>query len=172
MKGVNQVIAMGNLGKDADVKATNSGSKVANISLGCSYSVKSGDGSWDDRTEWVRCVVWNPSDWLISQMRKGRPMHVTGRLQTRSWDDQNGNKRYATEVVVQASNVIPCNPIRNDQLNNQSAQVQHRQPAQPPPASSSQRPREDIDDEIPFAFLIGSGIALAQALLQTPGILA
>ena len=133
MRGFNQCVFLGNLGQDAEIKQTPGGQKVASISLACGYSVKNGQtGEWEDRTEWVRCVVWNPSDWLAGQMKKGRPMHVSGRLQTRSWDDQNGAKRYMTEVICNASGVIPANPIRNDQ--------QGQPPAQAPVAAQQAAP--------------------------------
>ena len=176
MKGINEVRAMGNLGRDAEIRQTHGGTAVATFSIGCSFSVKdqSAPNGWRESTEWIKVCCWSPSDWLCKQLKKGRPVHVAGRLQTRSWE-KNGEKRYSTEVVCQNSGVIPVNPIRADQTDNQSAQRQPQQ-AQPadqyPGAEESQGPPAQDDDEIPFAFLIGAGLGLARFLPLAEGFLA
>lgn len=98
--GVNKVILIGNLGQDPDFRMTGGGTAVANLRVACSDRFKSKDGEWAERTEWVSVVTFgrtaeNCRDYLA----KGRQVYVEGRLQTRSWEDKEGNKRYTTEVV-------------------------------------------------------------------------
>ena len=154
MKGVNIVIAAGNLGRDVESRLTPSGTKVATINIGCSYSVKDGSGGWTDKTEWIKAVVWSPSDWLCNQLKRGQPVHVQGRLQTRSWDDQQGQKRYATEVICNAGQVIPCAPIRAEQAGNVSSQGEGSAPRQEaaaaPSAQGDWKSKPVADDDIPF----------------------
>ena len=136
MKGINHCTFLGNLARDAEVKFTNNGNRVANFTIGCSYSIKdqNAPNGWRESTEWIKVCCWSPSDWLCKQLRKGKPLHVTGRMQTRSWEN-NGEKRYMTEINAQPSNVIPVQPISAANLDNQSAQQQ-----QPPPQQQQQAP--------------------------------
>ena len=100
--GVNKVILIGNLGSDPEVKYTPSGVPVANFSLATteSWSDKT-SGERQERTEWHRLVLWRRLAEIAGQyLKKGSKLYVEGKLQTRSWDDQNGQKRYTTEVVV------------------------------------------------------------------------
>ena len=98
--GVNKVILIGNLGQDPDFRMTGGGTAVANLNLACNDRMKK-DGEWVERTEWVRVVTFgrtaeNCRDYLA----KGRQVYVEGRMQTRNWEDREGNKRYTTEVVA------------------------------------------------------------------------
>ena len=96
---VNKVILLGRLGQDPELKYTPSGAAVCNFSLATSESWVDKGGQKQERTEWHRVVVWNKLAELCNQyLSKGRQAYVEGRLQTRSWDDQNGQKRYTTEI--------------------------------------------------------------------------
>lgn len=98
---VNKVIIVGRLGQDPELKYTPSGQAVANFSVATSDSWTDKSGQKQERTEWHRIVVWAKLAELCNQyLAKGRQVFVEGSLQTRSWDDQNGNKRYTTEVVA------------------------------------------------------------------------
>lgn len=100
--GLNRCCLIGNLGRDPELKYTQSGTPVCKISLGCSESYKDKDGEWKSRTEWVNVVVWDKKgEALGEQCKKGDKVFVEGKIQTRSWDDKDGNKRYTTEVVAQ-----------------------------------------------------------------------
>ena len=100
--GVNKVILIGNLGSDPELKYTPSGVPVTNFSLATSESwADKSSGERQERTEWHRLVLWRKLAEIANQyLKKGSKIYVEGRLQTRSWDDQNGQKRYTTEVVV------------------------------------------------------------------------
>ena len=99
---VNKVILVGHLGKDPDVRFTNTGSAVANFSLATSEVWNDRDGKRQERTEWHNIVVWGKQAESCGQyLAKGRQVYVEGSIRTRSYDDKSGNKRYITEVVAQ-----------------------------------------------------------------------
>ena len=99
--GVNKVILIGNLGGDPEVRYTPSGAAVVNVNLATNESWTDRSGERQERTEWHRLVLWSKLAEIAGQyLRKGSKVFVEGRLQTRSWDDQSGQKRYTTEVVV------------------------------------------------------------------------
>ncbi len=99
--GVNKAILIGNLGSDPEVKYTPSGVPVANVSLATNESWTDRNGERQDRTEWHRLVFWRKLAEIVGQyLRKGSKVYVEGRIETRAWEDQNGQKRYTTEIVV------------------------------------------------------------------------
>ncbi len=99
---LNRVTLIGNVGQDPEIRNLNSGSSVANLSLATSETWRDKDGEKQERTEWHRIVVWN--DGLIGVIekfvKKGSKIMIEGQLQTRKWQDQDGNDRYSTEVVL------------------------------------------------------------------------
>ncbi len=98
---VNKVILLGRLGQDPELKHTPSGTAVCNFSLATSEYWADKTGQRQERTEWHRVVVWGKLAELCNQyLGKGRQAFVEGRLQTRSWDAQDGSKRYTTEIVA------------------------------------------------------------------------
>ena len=102
MAGLNKVMIIGNLGRDPEMRFTANGSAVTNFTVAVSRQYSSADGERREETEWVRVVTWNKLAEQCNQfLQKGRRVYVEGRLQTRSWDGQDGQKRYSTEVVAQ-----------------------------------------------------------------------
>ncbi|GAK57811.1 single-stranded DNA-binding protein [Candidatus Vecturithrix granuli] len=101
-KSLNKVQLIGRLGKDADLRYTPNGKAVASFSLATNERFKPGDSDeWQDKTEWHNIVVWGKTaESLAEYLTKGQRIYVDGRLQTRSWEDQSGNKRYTTEIVA------------------------------------------------------------------------
>ena len=101
MAGVNKVILIGNLGADPEVRFTNGGAPVANLRLATSESYTSKSGEKVDRTEWHRVVLFGRTAEIAKQyLTKGRQVYIEGRLQTRQWQDQSGQKRFSTEIVA------------------------------------------------------------------------
>ena len=99
--GVNKVILIGNLGADPEVRYTPDGAPVANFNLATSESWTNKSGERQERTEWHRIVMWRKLAEIAGQyLRKGSKIYVEGKLKTRSWEDQSGQKRYMTEVEV------------------------------------------------------------------------
>ncbi|MFT6828268.1 MAG: single-strand DNA-binding protein [Roseivirga sp.] len=100
MAGVNKVILVGNLGKDPEVRHLENGRAVANFSLATSETYKNKQGERVTNTEWHNVVLWSPIAEIAEKfLKKGNQVYIEGKLTTRSWDDQDGNKRYTTEVV-------------------------------------------------------------------------
>ncbi|MFV0627409.1 MAG: single-stranded DNA-binding protein [Alphaproteobacteria bacterium] len=101
---INKVILVGNLGADPKVSNTSSGAKIVNLSVATTDSWKDkATGERRDRTEWHRVVIFNPqlADIADRYLRKGSKVYLEGQLQTRKWEDQGGQERYSTEVVLQ-----------------------------------------------------------------------
>lgn len=99
-RGVNKAILIGNLGKDPEIRYTQSGSAVCNFSLATTERRKQGE-EWVDHTEWHNVVAWARQAELCNQyLQKGSSVYIEGRIQTRKWDDKEGNARYTTEIVV------------------------------------------------------------------------
>jgi single-strand DNA-binding protein len=101
MSGVNKVIIVGRLGNDPELKYTQGGQAVARLSIATSENWTDKGGQKQERTEWHRVVVWGKLAELCGKyLSKGRQAYVEGRLQTRSWEDQQGQKKYSTEIVA------------------------------------------------------------------------
>lgn len=100
-RSFNQVILMGNLTRDPEMRQTPNGQSVCNFSLALNRSYKGSDGNWQEATDYIDIVAWGPLGERVSQyLSKGRPCLVNGRLQSRSWE-QDGQKRSKVEVVAQ-----------------------------------------------------------------------
>jgi single-strand DNA-binding protein len=92
---------VGNVGRDPELRYTASGTAVANFSLATSRRYKDRDGNQQEQTEWHRCVAWARTAEIVNQYaNKGKQLYIEGRLQTRQWEDRDGNTRYTTEVVA------------------------------------------------------------------------
>lgn len=102
MAGLNKVQIIGNLGQDPEMRFTANGRAVSTFSVAVNRSYTTGEGERREETEWVRVVAWARLAELVSQyLTKGRLVYVEGRMQTRQWDDKEGQRRYTTEVVAQ-----------------------------------------------------------------------
>ncbi|MGH9535011.1 MAG: single-stranded DNA-binding protein [Terriglobales bacterium] len=101
-RSVNRVTLLGHLGKDPELKYTPSGQAVTKLRMATSDRWKDKNGEWQDRTEWHDVVLWAKMAETANQyLSKGSQVFIEGRLQTRSWDDKEGKKHYATEIVAQ-----------------------------------------------------------------------
>ena len=101
MASVNKVILLGNLGNDPEVRYTPSGKTVANFSLATTEQWTTKDGAKEEKTEWHRIVAWGRLGEICGEyLHKGKQVYIEGKLQTRAWEDRDGNKRYTTEVIA------------------------------------------------------------------------
>jgi len=101
MASVNKVIVLGNLGKDPDLRHLPNGDAVCNFSLATTESWKDKDGNKQDKTEWHNVVIFRKLAEVAGEyLKKGRPVYIEGRLQTRKWQDKEGKDRYTTEIVA------------------------------------------------------------------------
>lgn len=100
-RGINKVILIGNLGADPELKYTAAGTAVCKFRIATSETFKDRDGNQQERTEWHRITAWGKLAEICGQyLSKGRQVYVEGSLRTNMWEDQQGNKRYTTEIVV------------------------------------------------------------------------
>ncbi len=107
MAGVNKAILVGNLGRDPELRHTPNGQAVVNFTLATSETWTDKSGERQERTEWHRIVVWGKTAEMCNQyLSKGRTVYVEGRIQTREWEDKDGNKRYTTEINASTVNFI------------------------------------------------------------------
>lgn len=139
---VNKVILVGNLGKDPEVRFTNSGSAVARLSVATSEVWNDRDGNRQERTEWHNVVVWGKQGEHCGQyLAKGRQVYVEGSIRTRSYDDKSGTKRYVTEVVAQRVQFLGG-----------GGGTRLAQQAESPPADDAQSGggQPPMDDDVPF----------------------
>jgi single-strand DNA-binding protein len=103
MAGVNKVILVGNLGADPESRSFSNGGEVVNLRIATSENWKDRDGNRQERTEWHSVAIFNENLGRVakSYLRKGSKVYIEGQLQTRKWQDQSGNDRYSTEIVLQ-----------------------------------------------------------------------
>ena len=168
-KGVNIVTLIGYLGHDPESKVSQSGGVVVKLSVATNYSVKGADGQWIEETEWHRVIVFGrAAEYCRDYLRKGSQVYINGRLQTRKYQDQQGQERTITEVV--ANEVLSLGGKgggQNEAVHNgngggyQQADSraprggnggQYRQPPPPPPPPQLPAPpiNPKMDDDIPF----------------------
>ena len=99
MGSVNKVILVGNLGRDAELRYTPGGAAVARLNMATTEVWNDKSGQRQEKTEWHRVVLWGKTAESLSEyLTKGKQIYIEGRLQTRQWDDKDGNKRYTTEI--------------------------------------------------------------------------
>lgn len=160
---VNKVILVGNLGRDPEVRSTQDGTKIVNLSLATSERWKDrNSGEQRERTEWHRVVIFNENLGRIAEqyLRKGSTCYIEGQLQTRKWADQQGIEKYSTEVVLQRfRGELTLLGSRADTASGMSDNGGFGSSQsgydQTPPASGQASPppmrnENEIDDDIPF----------------------
>ena len=166
MTSINEVCLAGHIGR-VDVRAVGD-TTLHNVNLATQRNRKDSAGQWQSETDWHRVTVWSVHEKVAPLLAVGAKILVKGRLQTRSWDDQHGQKRYATEVVVNNAGLMILAPPKASgapasaqsqppaQPPQQPQQPQQPPPAQPPPAAAPTAPAapapsgDAYDDEIPF----------------------
>lgn len=148
MSGVNKVILIGNLGADPELRQTTGGTAVANLRLATTEVFSNRDGEKNKRTEWHRVVAFGRLAEICSQyLKKGRQVYFEGRLQTREWDDQKGNKRYTTEII--ATNMVMLGTRGEAAYTAEEAQPEAPPEVADVPAAGAPAPAEE-DSDLPF----------------------
>jgi single-strand DNA-binding protein len=141
--GLNRVMIIGRLGQDPKISYTQSGNCVVNLSVATDESYKDSSGQKVERTEWHRIVVFGQAaEFCANYLAKGRLVFVEGRIQTRKWQDQNGQDRYTTEIV--AARVLSL-----EKNENKNAHQPHKQPRKP---SAKKQQSEHYDEDHGPAF--------------------
>lgn len=151
---INKVILLGNLGKDPDIRATSTGSRLASFSIATSTKYRNKDTQQlEDKTEWHRIVVFNDklADICEKYLRKGSKIYIEGQLQTRKWTDNNGVDKYTTEVVIpNYSGVLTMLDSRAQSSVSEENTSQLDSAADEALGGSDNSTAEQLDDDIPF----------------------
>jgi len=140
MKGtVNKVILIGRLGADPELKYMPSGDPVANFNLATNESYRDKDGNTQEKTEWHRIVAFKRLAEICGEyLKKGSLVYIEGRIQSRSWEDKNGVKRYTTEIITYTMQML-----------GKKAEIDEGTTDQPPQDTNSQK-LESEDEDLPF----------------------
>ena len=149
-RGVNKVILIGNLGKDPEIRYTAGGAAIANVTIATSESWKDKNtGENVEKTEWHRVVFFNRLAEIVGEyVKKGSKIYVEGRLQTRKWQDQQGQDRYTTEIVANEMQMLDSRGTGGTSSFNQDSSMGGY--SQAPQQAPSMAPAGDFDDDIPF----------------------
>lgn len=147
-RGVNKAIIVGTLGQDPEVRYTQSGSPVANISVATNENWKDRNtGEMQERTEWHRIVMFGKLAEIAQQyLKKGSQAYFEGRIQTRKWQDQSGNDRYSTEIVANEMQMLGGRGSSSGGVPADSTGASSRSGSAPPETA----PMDDGFDDIPF----------------------
>jgi single-strand DNA-binding protein len=153
MSGLNLVVIEGRLGQDPDMKYTQAGKAIANLSIATSESWKDKNtGERQEKTEWHKVVIFGPAAEVAgNHLSKGSAVLIQGKLQTRKWEDNDGNTRYSTEVVADMYGGLTLIE-KSSGGNQQSGQggFRKQQPDQAAPAQGQLGNNDFADDDIPF----------------------
>ena len=144
--GVNKAILLGNLGRDPELKYTPGGSALATFSLATTERYQGKDGQRQEKTEWHNVVVWGKRAEFVNQyLKKGRTVYIEGRITNRSWDGNDGVKKYRSEIVA---NVIEfAGGGRGDDSAGQSRDIPLPNPSDAPAMNHDDG---GVDDDLPF----------------------
>jgi single-strand DNA-binding protein len=148
---LNKAMIIGNLGRDPEMRYAKSGQPVTQFTVAVNRNYRDQNGEWKEDTEWFRVVAWGPlAERTAEYLRKGRKVYVEGRLQTRSWEGQDGQKRYTTELIANTVTALDPRP-REDAAPGLGTARPARAEAPSEPASE---PVEELGasdlDELPF----------------------
>ncbi|MCX9108221.1 single-stranded DNA-binding protein [Providencia rettgeri] len=150
-RGVCKVILIGHLGQDPEIRYMPAGGAVANLTLATSESWRDKQtGEMREKTEWHRvCIFGKLAEVAGEYLKKGSQVYIEGSLQTRKWQDQSGQDRYTTEVVVNIGGTMQM--LGNGNSNNNGNQTGNKSTSSPNQQYSNQtKPPMDFDDDIPF----------------------
>lgn len=152
-RGINKVILVGNLGQDPEVRYLPNGGAVCNISIATSETWKDKNtGEQKDKTEWHRVVIFGKLAEISGEyLKKGSQVYIEGQLQTRKWQDQSGQDKYTTEVVVNIGGtlqILGARPVSDNGNTPSTATNTHGQGK--PQQQAVNEPPIDFDDDIPF----------------------
>ncbi|MBP3193091.1 single-stranded DNA-binding protein [Natronogracilivirga saccharolytica] len=146
MGSLNKAMIIGRLGADPEVRYTQNNTAVANMSVATSDRYKDGNGEWQERTEWHRVVAWGRLAEVCQQyLKKGSQVYFEGPIQTRSWEDKEGQKQYTTEIKALGMQMLDSRGA--DQNENMGDSSQSGSQAKTETAHSEV---SDVDDDLPF----------------------
>ena len=151
-RGINKVILIGNLGQDPETRTTPGGTTVTNIRLATTESwTDRTSGEKKEQTEWHTVVMWSRLGEIAAEyLRKGSQVYIEGRLQTRKWQDKQGNDRYTTEVVASEMQMLGGRSGGGAGQETRDTRESGGGRSAAPAAPAGAGPSADFDDDIPF----------------------
>jgi len=156
MASINKVMLIGNLGKDPEIRYMPSGDAIANLTLATTENWKDKAGEKQEKTEWHRISMFGRLAEIAGEyLKKGSSVYIEGKLQTRKWQDKEGNDRYTTEIVANEMKMLGSRASGGDTsmdkpASNSAGGAKTARPASPAPASSGSSGFDDMEDDIPF----------------------
>jgi|SRR3989304_328208 len=135
---LNKIMLIGNLGRDAETRFTTNNVSVTNFSLATTRSYKDKDGNWQNETTWHNLTAFNLSDFFKENLKKGKKFYIEGRISKRDYNDKDGNKRTATDVICER--LIPLEPSTGGTSGGEEASED----------SSSEPPQVENNEDLPF----------------------
>lgn len=149
MSSLNKAMIIGRLGQDPDVRYTQSNTAVANLSVATSERYKDSTGEWKENTEWHRVVAWGRLAEICQEyLKKGSLVYIEGPIQTRQWEDKDGQTRYTTEIKALTMTMLDS---KNSDSNGGGAPGNKPNKSQPVSSSVDLNDNlDDIDDDLPF----------------------
>ena len=148
MSGVNKVILVGNLGKDPEVKHLDTGVSVANFSLATTETYNNKQGERVSQTEWHNVVLWRGlADIAEKYLKKGNSVYVEGKINTRKWEDKEGNTRYSTDIIAEKMTMLGSRQDSNSTTNTTNTTTNNNEDQ----SNNSQNINESSNsDDLPF----------------------
>ena len=145
---LNKAMIIGNLGRDPEMRYTPGGQAVTQFTVAVNRNYKDASGEWKEETEWFRVVAWAAlAERTAEYLRKGRKVYVEGRLQTRSWEDKDGQKRYTTELIANTVTALDPRPREDGAPEGSGARIGRSEA--PAPSGGDDFASSDLD-ELPF----------------------
>lgn len=147
MSSLNKAMIIGRLGDDPDVRYTQSNVAVANLSVATSERYKDNQGEWQEKTEWHRVVLWDRKAEIAQEyLSKGSQVYIEGSIQTRKWEDKDGNTKYTTEIKGYKLTMLDS----KKDSNNSAPHPAGEQPQQVSNSVDLNEDFDDLDDDLPF----------------------
>ena len=149
MSSLNKAMIIGRLGQDPDVRYTQSNTAVANMSIATSERYKDKSGEWKEKTEWHRVVAWGRTAEICQEyLKKGSQVYIEGPIQTRQWEDKEGQTRYTTEIKALQMTMLDS---KGSGGGNNGPSAPQNQGSKPVSSSVDLNENmDDIDDDLPF----------------------
>jgi single-strand DNA-binding protein len=147
---LNKAMIIGNLGRDPEMRYTPNGQAVTQFTVAVNRNYRDSNNEWKEETEWFRVVAWGPlAERTAENLRKGRKVYVEGRLQTRSWEDKDGQKRYTTELIANTVTSLEPRP-RDEGASEPSGESRGSRGGGPAPSGGGDEFGTSDLDELPF----------------------
>ncbi len=158
MASINKVMLIGNLGKDPEIRYMPSGDAIANLTLATTENWKDKSGEKQEKTEWHRVSMFGRLAEIAGEyLKKGSSVYIEGKLQTRKWQDKDGNDRYTTEIVANEMKMLGGRASSGGDTGMDQSEPRQSRPAGKPAATSSAASKpasgsgfDDMEDDIPF----------------------